>query len=146
VTIRKILKVFAALSLGLIYALVTLAITNFSCDKVPYVFFGVKNCREKIEIRTHNLHFFLHKKVLSKYLIKNFLFLKVGTHFIKGKIRIRTIFAKRRIQIRTRSSGSEQLRSGILGTARYFYNFSTYSSLFLQLDIPTRQFSECFHA
>jgi hypothetical protein len=27
-----------------------------------------------------------------------------------------------------------------LGTARYFYKFSTYRSLFLQLDIPTLQF------
>jgi hypothetical protein len=33
-----------------------------------------------------------------------------------------------------------------LGTARYFYKFSTYSSLFLRGDIPTWQFSKCFHA
>jgi hypothetical protein len=37
-----------------------------------------------------------------------------------------------------------RIRSDFLGTAQYFYKFSTYSSLFLQLNIPTGHFLYVF--
>jgi hypothetical protein len=77
------------------------------------------------------------------------------------KMVLRCDFQYRRFEINKKKRGGKQEQNWhlvanevrpkkkldiFLGTARYFYKFSTYSSLFLRGDIPTRQFSEGFHA
>jgi hypothetical protein len=58
---------------------------------------------------------------------------------MRGHLRIS--IKNRRKSISPKTTVKRQI---LLGTARYFYKFSTYRSLFLQLDIHTRHFLNVF--